>query len=59
MAQEGKRMRVDGREDFPHRPVKLVLLANGNKYEVNSNTFFVSGTARYTSIAQSRDSYLI
>jgi hypothetical protein len=43
MAEQGKQMRVgaDGaREGFAYDSVKLVLLANGNRYEVDSNTFF-------------------
>ncbi len=36
-------MRVGAREGFAYdSPVKLVLLANGNGYEVDSNTFFKS-----------------
>ncbi len=39
-------MRVDAREGFAYHSVKLVLLANGNRYEVHSSTFFfVSGKA--------------
>jgi hypothetical protein len=43
MAQQGKPMRVDARECSAYNSVKLVLLANGNKYGVESNTFFLSG----------------
>jgi hypothetical protein len=43
MAQQGKQMRVGACEGFGYHSVKLVLLANGNRYEVDSNTFFVSG----------------
>jgi hypothetical protein len=32
--------RVGAREGFPNDSVKLVSLANGNWYEVDSNTFF-------------------
>jgi hypothetical protein len=49
MAQQGKQMRVGAREDFAYRSVKLVLLANGNRYEVDSNTFFLGGKALYQS----------
>jgi hypothetical protein len=39
MAQQGnKQMRVVASDGFVYRSVKLVLLANGNKYEVDSNT---------------------
>jgi hypothetical protein len=44
MAQKGKPMRVGGREGSAYHSVKLVLLANGNKYEVDSNTIFLSGS---------------
>ncbi len=40
MAQQGKQMRVGACEGFAYHPLKLVLLANGNRYEVDSNTFF-------------------
>jgi hypothetical protein len=39
MEQEGKQMKVGAREGFPHHSVKPVLLANGNKYEVDSKYF--------------------
>jgi hypothetical protein len=47
MAQQGKQMRVGAREGFAYLSVKLGLLANGNRYEVDSNTFFLSGKALY------------
>jgi hypothetical protein len=40
MAQQGKQMRVGARKPFVYNSVKLVLLANGNRYEVDSKTFF-------------------
>jgi hypothetical protein len=40
MAQQGKQMRVGAREGFAYHSVELVLTANGNWYEVDSNTFF-------------------
>jgi hypothetical protein len=40
MAHHGKQMRVGAREGFAYHPVKLVLLANGKRYEVDSYTFF-------------------
>ncbi len=43
MAQQGKQMRVGAQEGFAYHSAKLVLLANGNWYEVDSNTFFPSG----------------
>jgi hypothetical protein len=39
MAQQNKQMRVGAREGFAYQSVKLVLLANVNRYEVDSNTF--------------------
>jgi hypothetical protein len=47
MAQHGKQMRVRARKGFPYHSVKLVLLANSNRYEVDSNTFCSSGKAIY------------
>jgi hypothetical protein len=47
MAQQGKQMRVGAREGFAYHSVKLVLLAIGNRYEVDSNAFFLSGIALY------------
>jgi hypothetical protein len=40
-------MRGGAREGFPYRSVKLVLLANGNRYEMDSNTFSQNGKALY------------
>ncbi len=40
MAQQGKQMRVGARKGFAYHSVELVLLANGNRCEVDSNTFF-------------------
>jgi hypothetical protein len=39
MAQQGKQMKVGARKGFAYHSVKLVLLAKGNKYEVDSATF--------------------
>jgi hypothetical protein len=47
MEQQGKQKRVGACEDFAHHSVKLVLLANGNRYEVDSNTVFPSGKTLY------------
>ncbi len=47
MAQQGKQMRVGTREGFAYQSVKLVLLADGNRYEVDSNTLLRSGKALY------------
>jgi hypothetical protein len=47
MAQQGKQMRVGARESFAYHSVKLVLLANVDRYEVDTNTFFLSGEALY------------
>jgi hypothetical protein len=43
MAQQAKQGKVGAREGFPYNSVVLVLLANGNRYEVDSKTFFLSG----------------
>jgi hypothetical protein len=48
MAQQGKQMRVDAREDLASHPVKLGLLTNGKRYEVESIMFFLSGQALYS-----------
>jgi hypothetical protein len=45
MAQQGKQMRVGAREGFAYHSVKVVLLANDNRYEVDSVTFLLSGKA--------------
>jgi hypothetical protein len=46
MAHQGKEMRVGAREGFAYKSVRLFLLGNGNRHEVDSNTFFfLSGTA--------------
>jgi hypothetical protein len=41
MAHQSKQMRVGARKGFAYHSVKLVLPANGNRYEVLSNTFFL------------------
>ncbi len=46
MAQQGEQMKVGAREGFAYHSVKLVLLAKGNRYGVDSNTFFPSGNKR-------------
>ncbi len=43
MAQQGKPMRVGARKVFAYDSVKLVSLANDNRNEVDSITFFPSG----------------
>jgi hypothetical protein len=40
MSQQGKQMRVGAPEGFAFNAEKLVLLANGNRYEVDFNVFF-------------------
>jgi hypothetical protein len=45
MAQQGKQMRVGAREGFAYHSVKLVELANGNRYEIDSNFLFLCGKA--------------
>ncbi len=39
MAQQGKHKRVGAREGFAYHSVKLVLLINGNRYYIDSDTF--------------------
>jgi hypothetical protein len=43
MAQQGEQRRVGACERFPYNSVKVVLLANGNRYEIDSNKINVSG----------------
>ncbi len=40
MTQQGKQMRVGAGEGFTYNAVKLALLANSNKYDVDSNERF-------------------
>jgi hypothetical protein len=47
MAQQGKKMRVGAREGLAYNEYKMVLLANGDRYEVDSSTFSLSGKALY------------
>ncbi len=47
MAQQGKQMRVGAREGFTYNSVEPVLLIKGDRYKVDSNTFFPSGKAIY------------
>ncbi len=47
-AQQGKQRSVGAREGFPYDLVKLLVLANGNRYEVDSNTYFRSGKALHS-----------
>jgi hypothetical protein len=47
MTQQGKQMRVGAREGFTYKSVILVLLANSNRYEVDSNMFLPSSKALY------------
>jgi hypothetical protein len=42
MIQQGKQMRVSALKGLPYHSVKLVLMANGNRYEVDSSTFFLT-----------------
>ncbi len=48
MAQQDKQMRFGAREGFAYRSVKLVLLGNGNRYEVDLNTFFLYNELSWT-----------
>ncbi len=45
MEQQGKQMRVGARKGFPYHSMNLVLLATGNRGEVDSNTVLKSGKA--------------
>jgi hypothetical protein len=45
MVQQSKQERVGARQGFPCKSVKLVILVNGSRYEVDANTFFRSGKA--------------
>jgi hypothetical protein len=42
MEPQGKQMRIGAHKGFPCHSVKLVLLANGNTYEVDFNHFPLS-----------------
>ncbi len=46
MAQQGKLMRVGAREGVAYHSVKLVILANGNRYEAHMNMFKVRFSIR-------------
>jgi hypothetical protein len=48
MAQQEKQMRVGARQGIAYHPVKLVLMANGNRCKVDSSTFFLSDKALYS-----------
>jgi hypothetical protein len=43
MARQGKQMRVGACKLFPYRSEEIVLLADGNMYEVFDSTLFVRG----------------
>jgi hypothetical protein len=45
MAQQGKQMRVGACKSFAYNSVKMVVLANGRRYELDSNTFSLSSKA--------------
>jgi hypothetical protein len=45
MTQQGKQVRVGACEGFAYHSVRLVLLDNRDGYQVDSNTFFLSGSA--------------
>ncbi len=42
MGQQRKHVRVGAHGGFPYNSGKLGLLANGNRYEVDSNNYFSS-----------------
>ncbi len=50
MTQQGKQMEVGACQSFAYHLLKLVLLANGDRYEFDSNVcvFFLSGKAFYS-----------
>jgi hypothetical protein len=45
MAQQGKQIRVGACKGFAYHSEKLGLLANGNRYEVDCNTYLSSAKA--------------
>jgi hypothetical protein len=47
MAQQGEQMRAGARKGFAYDSVRLVLLADSNRYGVDSNTFLLSDKALY------------
>ncbi len=47
MTQQGKQMRVGACEGFAYHSVKLASLANSDRYEVDSNTFFTPSKKSY------------
>jgi hypothetical protein len=47
MAQQDKQMRVGARKGFEYNSGNLVLLANGHRYEDDSNSFYQSGKTLY------------
>jgi hypothetical protein len=47
MAQQGKQMRVGACEGFAYHSLKVVLLANGNRYMRLIPILFFSGKALY------------
>ncbi len=61
MAQQGKQMMVGARVGFAYNSGKLVLLANGKRYEVDSSTFFLSGKAlsQVRSRQKPRDKFIV
>jgi hypothetical protein len=40
MAHQDKQVGVGARKGFPYHSVKLILMANGKMYQVDSNFFF-------------------
>jgi hypothetical protein len=50
MAQQGVRVKVGACKGFPCNSVKLVLLANCNRYKVDSKTIFLNREALDLSI---------
>jgi hypothetical protein len=45
---QGEQLRVGAREVFVYHSVKLILLANSNRYAIDFNMFYVSGKALHS-----------
>jgi hypothetical protein len=48
MAQRGEQMRVGAHKGFAQNSLKVILLANDNRYEVDTSKCFSSGKALYS-----------
>jgi hypothetical protein len=47
MENQGKQVKVGARGGFPYNSLKLVQLAYCDEFNLDSNTFFLSGKALY------------